>query len=341
MEFDAGQQRVWAQFSRLLEAFTAFKTWRKLTSPMPKGIYCYGGVGRGKTLLMDLFFEQLTRTDKMRMHFHGFMQHVHQQMFAHPHQKNPLQMIAKEFAKKAKILCLDEMMVDDVADAMILAQLLKALHKKGVVLIFTSNTAPEYLYKNGVQRQNFLPAIQLIQENTEVVFIGDGEDYRTKTLTESGVFFSPLTEKNADLILQEFNRLSHHVFEENKTLLVHGRKFLSKACATDMVWFSFEELCQKPRAYPDYLELAQQFKTIFVTDMPICAARDDAAVRRFIHLIDVLYDRKTILILSAQADVMDLYQGHSLQKEFERTQSRLIEMRTKAYWTSSQLPIRL
>ncbi len=332
MEFDASQQIILAQFTQLQQDLLKFQGWRRWFIQAPKGIYCFGPVGRGKTLLMDIFFEQLERTDKMRIHFHAFMQHVHEQMFANPHQVDPLKIIARDFAAKAKILCLDEMMVDDVADAMILARLLRALHECGVVLVFTSNTAPEDLYKNGVQRQNFLPAIKLIQENTQVIPIGEGQDYRIKTLTESGVFFTPLTADNNIKIENEFWRLTNNHFELNKTLLIHGRIFLTKAASSDTAWFSFEELCIKPRAYPDYLALAHQFKTLIVTDMPICTKQDDSAIRRFVHLIDVLYDSKTILILSAASDVMDLYQGQDLKKEFTRTQSRLIEMRTQAYW---------
>ncbi len=341
MEFDSAQKRTLAQFSRLHQELSKWQGWRRFFYRAPKGIYCFGSVGRGKTLLMDLFYENLPMKNKMRIHFHALMQHVHAQMFAHPHQKDPLKKIAKALAKKTKLLCLDEMMVDDVADAMILARLFAALQANGVVLVFTSNTAPKDLYRNGVQRQNFLPAIQLIEQHTTVISIGEGEDYRLKTLSHSGVFFTPLNPENINKINQEFARLTHNIFEAHKILSIHGRAFQTIACASDMVWFSFAELCQKPRAYPDFLELAAQFKTVFVTDMPICHASDDAALRRFIHLVDVLYDNKIILILSAASDVHDLYQGKDLSLEFARTQSRLIEMRTKAYWTGQRSAITL
>jgi cell division protein ZapE len=332
MEFDAAQQIILTQFNQLKQDLIKFQGWRTWFCKVPKGIYCWGSVGRGKTLLMDLFFENLPRKDKMRMHFHAFMQHVHTQMFLKPHQNDPLTAIARDFSAKTKILCLDEMMVDDVADAMILARLLKALHHFGVVLVFTSNTNPDDLYRNGVQRQNFLPAIKMIQENTHVVSIGNGQDYRIKTLSESGVFFTPLSIENEQRIQEEFNHLTNNTFESNKTILIHGREFISQAIGLETAWFSFAELCQKPRAYPDYLILAEQFKSVFITGMPICRAVDDSAMRRFIHLIDVLYDKKIILILSAAADVFDLYQGTDLKKEFTRTQSRLMEMRTLPYW---------
>ncbi len=337
MEFDASQQKVIIEFNRLQQDMLAYQSWRAFFQKPPKGIYCYGPVGRGKTLLMDMFFAHLSGKKKERMHFHAFMQFVHAQMFAKPHEKDPLIQIAKEFSQKTKILCLDEMMVDDVADAMILARLFTALHAQGVVLVLTSNTAPENLYRNGVQRQNFIPAIKLIQQHTAVISIGEGQDYRLKTLTESGVFFTPLNTENHNKIEQEFNRLTNNFFEKNKKILIHDREFSTEALASDTVWFTFAELCQKPRAYPDYLVLSQQFKTIFITDMPICQAKDDAAIRRFVHLIDVLYDQKIILILSAAADVLDLYQGKDLKTEFTRTQSRLIEMRTLSYLTDESL----
>lgn len=332
MEFDAQQKIILAQFERLQQELHDVRGWRRFFHKMPKGIYCYGSVGRGKTLLMDIFYESVKQKNKMRIHFHAFMQHVHRQMFLNPHQNDPLKKIAQDFAKKTKLLCLDEMMVDDVADAMILARLFAALHEYGVVLVFTSNTAPEDLYKNGVQRQNFLLAIKLIQENSHVISIGQGQDYRIKIVEESGVFFTPLTDENKIKIENEFKRFSNNKFEKNKILFIHGREFLTQATSTDAVWFSFHELCKKPRAYPDYLALSQQFKILFVTDMPICTARDDSAIRRFVHLIDVLYDKKIILIFSAAADVFDLYEGLDLKKEFMRTQSRLIEMRNMSYW---------
>jgi cell division protein ZapE len=321
---DMGQHHALSQFDRLYQTLaTQKRTWLQKT---PKGIYCWGGVGRGKTLLMDLFFNHLTLQKKQRLHFHAFMRQIHAKLHEQKGQKNPLRLIAKNWAKNTQVLCLDEMMVDDVADAMILAQLLEALHEAGVILVFTSNTAPDNLYKNGVQRQRFLPAIDLIKSKTEVVFIGEGVDYRSKILSESGTFFTPLNEENAARIKNEFELLTQGVYENNKNLLINDHVFITQACSEHIAWFSFHELCEKPRAYPDYLALSEQFKALFVTDMPICAARDDAAVKRFIHLIDVLYDAKITLILSAAAAIPDLYQGKSLKKEFERTQSRLVEM---------------
>ncbi len=328
---DAAQHAALTHFTRLHQALIKHQGLRSHWQRVPRGIYCYGPVGRGKTLLMDLFFTHLPREDKTRIHFHAFMQHIHRELHQHKGHADPLALIAQEFARTTRLLCLDEMMVDDVADAMILARLFTALRKNGVIMVLTSNTAPDDLYRNGVQRQNFLPAIQLIKDTNEVVFIGQGQDYRIQTLIEAGVFFTPLTQENARHIQQEFDRLAGD-YEKNKTLDVLGRKFQTLACGDHIVWFSFKELCQKPRAYPDYLALAQQFTTFFITDMPVCETRDDAAIRRFVHLIDVLYDAKITLILSAAAEVPDLYLGQDLKKEYARTMSRLMEMRTPAYW---------
>lgn len=330
---DTGQTTALAAFSKLNNALTQFKGWHTWFAKPPLGIYCFGSVGRGKTLLMDLFFQHLPRKDTHRIHFHAFMRDVHAKMHALAGEPNPLDKIAKAFAQKIRVLCLDEMMVDDVADAMILATLFGALHKEGVVLVTTSNTAPDDLYRNGVQRQNFLPTIDLIKKNCAVVDIGLGKDYRVQTLMESGVYFTPLNTAQQIKLMQEFERLTNGHYQRDIALKINDHDFTALATSAHIVWFSFAELCQKPRAYPDYLKLAQQFKIFFLTDMPICHARNDAAIRRFVHLIDVLYDAKIALIMSAEVDVPDLYQGHTLKKEFTRTQSRLLEMRTPSYWT--------
>jgi cell division protein ZapE len=322
---DPGQQKAGLQFTALAQALNV-STLRRLFKPYPKGIYCFGPVGRGKTLLMDLFFQQLT-VPKTRLHFHAFMQQIHTKLHALQGQKNPLWQIAKEWANQTKVLCLDEMMVDDVADAMILAELFTALHKEKVILVMTSNTAPDNLYKNGVQRERFLPAIALIKRNMQLVNIGEGEDYRRKILSESGTFFTPLTTENAQKMQKEFSLLTHDVYQTNQILHINDHAFTPVYCSAHIAWFTFDELCKKPRAYTDYLILSAQFKVIFLSDMPILHAKDDAAARRFVHLIDILYDNKNTLVLSAAAPIADLYQGQHLKTEFARTQSRLFEMR--------------
>lgn len=298
--------------------------------PVP-GFYFWGGVGRGKTLLMDVFFNHLPFRAKKRLHFHPFMRHIHKQLKSLEGLKNPLAAIAKQIAKEAHVICFDEFFVDDVADAMILSDLLQHLFHEGVTMLFTSNTAPDLLYKNGVQRHRFVPAINLIKQYTQVMEIDKGTDYRSQTLIHSGVYFTPLTDANQQAINREFLQLATGDIVYGHCVKVNGREIPALATAHCLVWFNFNDICVSYTSAQDYLSLAEQFDTFIVTLVPVMHPKDDAAAKRFVHLIDVLYDHHCKVILSAQAAPHDLYQGSSLQKEFQRTVSRLIEMHSKEY----------
>lgn len=296
-----------------------------------KGFYFWGGVGRGKTLLMDVFFEHLPFKAKQRLHFHPFMRHIHHELKRHEGLKNPLSAIAKQISKETHIICFDEFFVDDVADAMILADLLQHLFHQGVTMIFTSNTAPDLLYKNGVQRQRFVPAIGLIKQYTDVTQIDQGLDYRALALMQSGVYFCPLTDSNQHLIEKEFLHIATGDVSYGKSVHIMDRDIETIAMAHCLVWFDFKIICVNYRSAQDYLELSEQFDTFIITHVPVMTEQDNSTVKRFIHLIDVLYDHHAKLILSAAALPHELYKGTALASEFQRTISRLIEMQGKEY----------
>jgi cell division protein ZapE len=296
-----------------------------------KGFYFWGGVGRGKTLLMDIFFDNLPFKAKQRLHFHPFMRHIHHELKRLEGLKNPLSAIAKEIAKQTHIICFDEFFVDDVADAMILADLLQHLFHEGVTMVFTSNTEPDLLYKNGVQRHRFIPAIDLIKRHTSVMQIDQGIDYRSQSLIQSGVYFTPLNTDTQHRIQNEFLHLATGDISYGHSIHIMDRDIETIALAHSLVWFDFDKICVNYRSAQDYLELSEQFDTFIITHIPIMNEEDTPAAKRFIHLIDVLYDHHRKLIVSAQAPAHQLYQGTALNKEFQRTVSRLLEMQSQEY----------
>lgn len=296
-----------------------------------KGIYFWGGVGRGKTFLMDIFYQVLPEENKMRTHFHDFMNQIHRALKQQPNRENPLKNVAQEIARSIKVLCLDEFVITDIGDAMIIAGLLESLFEAGVVLVTTSNSAPENLYHDGLQRTRFLPAIDLLSRHCEVVNLDGGEDYRLKGLQQTHLYTVP----HSTAALEEIHRyLDEHVTSVQlcqDSLMINGRELDFQVCAEDAVWFSFEELCKTTRSQNDYLEIARLFNTLILTDVEKMSAMDDDVARRFVLLIDVIYDHRVKLICTAEASAKDLYQGKRLTFEFERTSSRLIEMQSQQY----------
>lgn len=303
-----------------------------------QGIYLWGDVGRGKSWLMNLFYEELAIKEKSRIHFHHFMLDIHGQLSKLNKQKNPLQHIAKQLAKKYRVLCIDEFIVTNITDAMILSELLHTLFKHQVCLVATSNRVPDDLYLNGLQRDRFLPAIALIKKHTEVFHLDGGIDHRTSLLEIADVYYSPIAEITQQQIMQRMQELSITPVIENKTLTVLNREIKTISCSDEIAWFDFKTICTTPRAAQDYIELAQQFNTIIVSNIPIMDEFSDDKTRRFIYLIDELYDRKVKLIASACAEPEDLYQGNMLKFAFHRTSSRLIEMRSHLYLSQSHKP---
>lgn len=295
------------------------------------GLYFWGGVGRGKTYLMDIFFECLPFENKMRTHFHRFMRHVHQELTELGGQKNPLEEVANRLAGDAKVLCFDEFFVTDITDAMILAGLLEQLFQRGVTLVATSNIHPEGLYENGLQRQRFLPAIALLNQHTQVVNVDGGVDYRLRTLERAEIYHSPLDVAADESLMESFQNLAPDEVRQGVEVEIEHRSIRCRWCADDVVWFDFSELCDGPRSQNDYIEIARCFHAVLVSNVPRMGAQQDDQARRFINMVDEFYDRNVKLILSAETAIDDLYSGGHVAFEFERTRSRLLEMQSHEY----------
>jgi cell division protein ZapE len=295
------------------------------------GLYFWGGVGRGKTYLVDTFFDCLPFEDKMRMHFHRFMHRVHQKRKLLKDKSDPLKLIANELADQTRILCFDEFVVHDVADAVILTKLMKTLFERGVTLVATSNVEPKELYKGGLQRDLFLPTIDMIYQFTEVVNIDSGIDYRLRFLDKAETYFSPLDEAAEQGMWHNFRHLSPEPGIENASIEIEGRDLNARVRADGVIWFEFKELCDGPRSQADYIELARCFHSVLLSNIPVMDRLSEDQARRFINLVDVLYDHNVKLIVSAQSSVNQLYQGSKVEFEFQRTISRLQEMQSYDY----------
>lgn len=306
-------------------------------SPVP-GLYFWGGVGRGKTYLMDTFYEALPFERKMRVHFHRFMQRVHRELTRLKGQKNPLELIAAQFADEAVVICFDEFFVTDIGDAMILATLLDGLFSRGVTLVCTSNIIPDGLYKDGLQRARFLPAIDLLNRHTKVVNVDGGIDYRLRTLEQAELYHWPLDESADESLESSFQNLAVEAGNHSLTLEVNGRTLSAQRHADDVVWFDFRELCDGPRSQNDYIELAREYHAIIISNVPVMDTNSDDRARRFVNMIDEFYDRCVKVILSAEAPIHELYKGGSLSFEFERTESRLLEMQSHDYLEQAHKP---
>jgi cell division protein ZapE len=315
---------------------------RSLLSPdVPKGLYLWGGVGRGKTFLMDAFYVCLPYRRKRRIHFHNFMAEVHHEMKLLAKENDPLIALADRIAKSTRLLCLDEFHVDDIADAMILGRLVEAMFARGVVLITTSNYPPDGLYTNGLQRQNFLPAIELLKRELKVMQIEGGDDYRLRAMTREPLFLvaddadgKAANEARLDAL---FERITAGTRRDEPHVEVRGRAIAVKRIARSVVWFNFKELCGGAHAQEDYLEIAHRFPTVFLSHIPRMTADHADEARRFTWLIDVLYDNNVRLVASAAAAPDQLYGEGAMSGEFTRTTSRLTEMQTQRYL---QLPHR-
>lgn len=299
-----------------------------------KGLYLWGGVGIGKTFLMDCFFHTLPLPNKMRMHFHQFMQRIHTELTKHQGEKDPLQVIAKQLAQEVIVLCFDEFYVSDIADAMLLGRLLKALFANGVCFIATSNTPPQNLYKHGLQRSQFLPAIQLIKLNTEVVHITTQVDYRLRHLKEAGVFYTPLDDMARQNMERSFEELTRGEQIETTPIEINGRPITVQKRTNKVIWFDFKDICSVPRSQKDYLAISEQFTTVFISDIPLIDASEKDKICLFISLVDVLYDARVRLVISAAESVENLYNKGYMILEYTRTHSRLSEMQSMEYFAT-------
>ncbi|MCC5883558.1 MAG: AFG1 family ATPase [Halomonas sp.] len=299
--------------------------------PAIQGLYFWGGVGRGKTYLVDTFHASLPFPDKMRTHFHRFMQRVHNELEHYKGEKNPLTLIAGKFAAEARVICFDEFFVKDITDAMILANLLEALFERGVVLVATSNILPDELYKDGLQRARFLPAIELIKRHCQVVNVDSGVDYRLRALKRAEIFHAPLDNAAERELARSFREISGHAGESDVSLEVNHRVLHARRLHDDVVWFEFRELCDGPRSQNDYIELAREFHTVLISNVTRMGAATDDQARRFINMVDEFYDRGVKLLMSAEVPAESLYVDGRLQFEFQRTLSRLQEMQSHEY----------
>ena len=304
----------------------------------PKGLYLWGDVGRGKTWLMNLFYEELPFDARQRIHFHHFMLAIHEKLGLLKKQKNPLQKIARELAGKYRVICIDEFIVTNITDAMILSELLHALFRHGVCLVATSNRVPDDLYLNGLQRERFLPAIELIRQNMTVFHLDSGVDHRSALLEQQDVYYTPVTEDTDRQIRLRMQELAITPILENRVLNVLKRDIPTVCASEEIAWFEFDIICSTPRAAQDYIELARRFSTIIVSNIPVLDEYSDDRARRFIYLIDELYDRNVSLICSAQTPPDELYRGSMLEFAFKRTASRLVEMRSHQYLSQPHKP---
>jgi len=304
-----------------------------------RGLYLWGGVGRGKTFLVDEFFAELPVPEKRREHFHRFMQDVHARLRRHRNRSSPLEQVAADVAEKARLLCIDEFIVNDVADAMILATLLAALFRRGVTLVATSNLPPSGLYPGGLQRERFLPAIALIERHCRIVELAAGQDYRLRELERATLWLGPGATGVDARLEAEFNRLTGGAGVRDARIQVEGRAVRARRRAEDVVWFDFHELCEGPRSSADYIEIARCYHAVFLSGVPVMDARADDAARRFVTLVDELYDRGVKLVVSAAAEVPgELYRGERLAFEFRRAASRLHEMQGRDYLARPHRP---
>ncbi len=320
------------------------KLFGRLRSARPvepvRGLYFWGGVGRGKTYLMDAFYDALPFERKLRAHFHRFMQRVHAELKQLTGEKNPLDKVAERLAAEAQVICFDEFFVSDITDAMILGGLFEKLFTHGVTLVATSNIIPDGLYKDGLQRSRFLPAIALINQHTEVVNVDGGIDYRLRTLEQAELYHWPLDAESDISLRRSFDGLNpddQHL-ESDVDITIEGRPIRALQVSDDVVWFHFETLCDGPRSQSDYIELARIFHAVLIGHVPQMVAGADDRARRFINLVDEFYDRNVKLVITAEVPLDQLYTGSKLQFEFERTQSRLLEMQSHDYLAREHLP---
>jgi cell division protein ZapE len=348
---DSDQLRVLERLQRLFEDLEQYRQYRagpinRLVTNLgagrkpPRGVYIWGGVGRGKSLMMDAFYKVSRHRRKRRVHFHEFMREIHARMRALSGEEDPLEAISTDIARELRLLAFDEFHVSDIADAMILARLLEQLIAKGVVLVMTSNYRPDDLYPNGLQRARFLPAIEILKRDLDVMELGGGTDHRRRLLDSLGVYYTPADERAEAALARFFEAMTKAAYASDGSIEVGGRSIAFRRRAKGVVWFDFAELCEKPRSQVDYLEIASGYHTVLVSGVKRMQPSQTDVVRRFTWLVDVFYDQRVKLVLSADAAPEDLVLASDeatgpermVVKEFVRTASRLREMQSRDYF---------
>ncbi len=301
-----------------------------------RGVYLWGGVGRGKTWLMDLFHESLPTARKRRVHFHRFMREVHRSLKTLGEIRDPLERVADDIADRIDVLCFDELFVSDIGDAMILGTLFEALFARGVILVATSNQPPSELYKDGLQRTRFLPAIAALERHTRVFAVADGTDFRLRALERAALYRTPAGADADAHLATDFTRIAGTPGASD-SLEIEGRPIIARRLADGVAWFDFTALCRGARGASDYIELARTFHTVLISGIPRLDADADDSARRLVTLVDEFYDRNVKLIVSADAPIGELYAGERLRFEFQRTRSRLQEMQSREYLAEPHL----
>jgi cell division protein ZapE len=347
-QYDAAQEFAVTQLQRLYDDYVnrapgPQSFWQRLrgknTPQTPlTGLYFWGGVGRGKTYLVDTFFDCLPGNRKLRIHFHRFMHRVHEELKQLKGVSNPLEKVADKFKQDTDILCFDEFFVSDITDAMILGTLMQALFARGITLVATSNIEPDGLYRNGLQRARFLPAIELIKRHTRTVNVDSGIDYRLRTLEQAEIFHYPLDSQAETNLQHYFHALSTEPRQTHVQIAVANRKLTARYEAVGIVWFAFSELCETARSQYDYMELSRCYHTVLLSGVQIMGRQNDDVARRFIALVDEFYERQVKLIISAEVALEQLYQDGILNFEFKRCISRLQEMQSHDYLATAHLP---
>ena len=303
-----------------------------------RGLYIWGGVGRGKTHLVDTFYDSLALERKLRVHFHRFMQRVHAALTQHSGAKNPLEVVADDIADEALVLCFDEFFVSDIGDAMILGGLIDALFRRGVTLVTTSNIPPQELYRDGLQRSRFLPAIALLEQHLTVTHLEAATDYRFRTLQRADLWHVPHDRTAAEALSAYFSSLTGREAGDPRSVDINQRPLTLLADAPGVAWATFSTLCEEPRGAVDYVEMAREYHTVLIEQIPLLGRDKEDAARRFINLVDEFYDRNVKLIATGAQAPEALYDGSRLRFEFDRTVSRLQEMRTEEYLKAEHRP---
>ena len=330
--------RVWQELIQRFKASKkAFRRFRRQTAP--KGVYMWGGVGRGKTWLMDQFYDSVPFRRKTRMHFHHFMQYVHRELNKLSGQRNPLDLVADQIYKEAVVICFDEFFVSNVTDAMILSDLFQKLFTRGITLVATSNIAPDGLYKNGIHRDRFIPTIEMVKKNCVILNVDSGVDYRLRVLKQAQLFKSPLTHEHKLWMAQRFTALTQTQTVSQEPIIINQRIVETIGHTEDVLWCEYSELCLKPRSPADFIEIANIYNTVLVSNVPHMTDYLSEGTRRFIYLVDEFYDRGVKLLLTSEDTIIELYQGEKLAFEIERTRSRLLEMQSDDYLHTSHRQI--
>lgn len=341
-QHDAAQENAVKQLQRLYDdlvnaqpqekpGFWSRLVGQKSVRQAVQGIYFWGGVGRGKTYLVDTFFDCLPFDKKLRIHFHRFMHRVHDELNELKGVNDPLKVVAKKFAESTNIICFDEFYVSDITDAMILGTLLDELFKLNVVFVTTSNIVPDDLYKNGLQRVRFLPAIALLKQHCDVVNVDSGIDYRLRTLEQAEIYHSPLDQQADQNLASYFSQLAAEVRDDLRSIEVEGRLIDTRLVADGVVWFDFSALCETARSQVDYMEISRLYHSVLLSNVKLMGQNNDDAARRFIAMVDEFYERKVKLIISAEVPLESLYSKGTLNFEFRRCVSRLQEMQSHEY----------